>query len=287
MIKKVLLATDFSQPAASLTECLPEFKDMGMEEVVLFHAVSVVRAQASALEVQQYYEEKLHHEKETLENAGYRVKVRVPFGFPPEEIINCAQQEKADLILVGSHGGGLIKSLFLGSTTFDVVRMTTIPVLVEKFINVGKKDYAPVCLQKFNRILFPTDFSECARRGWAYLLDFAPYLQEVVLVSVVRRVKDEEMWKEVRDRSEQELVMMKKELEDKGCTVKIRITDGTPSREIMQVADDEKVGMILMPKRGEGYIKQLLLGSTADAVLRQSNQPVLLIPCQSFTEQEE
>ena len=260
---------------------------MGMEEVVLFHAVSVVRAQASALEVQRYYEEKLHQEKEAMEKEGYQVKVRVPLGFPPEEIINCALQEKSDLILVGSHGGGLIRSLFLGSTTFDVVRMTTVPVLVEKFINVGKKNYAPLCLQKFNRILYPTDFSDCARKGWNYLLGFAPYLQEVVLVSVVGRVKDEETWKEKRDRSEQELMMMKHELEEKGCIVRVRITEGTPSREIMRVADDEKVSMIMMPKRGQGYIQQLLLGSTADAVLRQSRQPVFLIPCHPSTEQED
>lgn len=287
MIKKILLATDFSEPAASLKECLPEFKNMGMDEVVLFHAVSVVKTQASALEVQRYYEEQLHKEKEALEQEGYKVKVRVPLGFPPEEIINCALKERADLILVGSHGGGLIRSLFLGSTTFDVVRMTTVPVLVEKFINVGKKDYAPLYLQKFNRILYPTDFSECARKGWHYLLNFIPYLKEVVLVSVVGKVKDEATWKEKRDRSEQELMMMKHELEEKGCTVRVRVTEGTPSREIMKVADDEKVSMIMMPKRGQGYISQLLLGSTADAVLRQSRQPVLLIPCQPSTEQED
>lgn len=104
---------------------------------------------------------------------------------------------------------------------------------------------------------------------------------------MVRRVKDETTWKDIRDRSEQELMMMKKELEEKGCTVKVRITEGTPSREIMQVADDEKAGMIMIPKRGEGYIKQLLLGSTADAVLRQSRQPVLLVSCPSAVEQEE
>lgn len=287
MIKKILLATDFSGPAATLKDCLPEFKSMGMEEVVLFHAVSVVRAQASALEVQRYYEEKLRDDKEVMEKEGYKVKIRVPLGFPPEEIIHCALQEKADLILLGSHGGGWIRSLFLGSTTFDVVRLTTVPVLVEKFVNVGKKDYAPVCRQKFNRVLYPTDFSECARKGWNYLLKFLPHLEEVVLVSVVDRVKDEEAWKEKRDRSEQELMMMKKELEAKGCTVRVSITEGTPSREIMKVADDENVSMIMMPKRGQGYIEQLLLGSTADAVLRQSRQPVLLIPCQPSTEQEE
>lgn len=278
MIKKVLVATDFSKPAAALMDCLPELKILGMEEVVLFHGVSIVRAQASALEVQRYYEGKLLQEKERLEKQGYRVTVRVPLGFPPEEIINTASLEKTDLILIGSHGGGLIKNLFLGSTTSDVVRMTTVPVLVEKFINVGKGNYAPVCRQKFNRVLFPTDFSVHAQKGWNYLTAFVPHLEEVVVLSVIQRVRDEEAWTEMRDRSEQALMLMKKGLEDKGCAVRVRVTEGTPSREIMRVADDEKVSLIMMPKRGEGYIQQLLLGSTADAVLRQSKQPVLLIP---------
>ena len=61
MIKKVLLATDFSEPAVALLTSLPELKRMGMEEVILFHAISVVRAQASTLELQRYNEKKLHN----------------------------------------------------------------------------------------------------------------------------------------------------------------------------------------------------------------------------------
>jgi nucleotide-binding universal stress UspA family protein len=279
VMKRILLATDFSEPSEALMACLPELKSMGMEEVILFHAISVVRAQASALELQRYNEEKLHMKKVLLEKEGYHVKVRVPLGFPPEEIIDTALQEKADLILMGSHGGGLIKSFFLGSTTFDVIRISSVPVLVEKYADVDRKDYTPVCHLKFNRVLFPTDFSECARQGWKYLMEMAPQLQEVVLVSVIQKIRDEEMWREVQERSEQELMLMKKELEAAGCEVKVHLTEGTPSRQILKAADEDKVSLIVIPKRGEGYIKQLLLGSTAEAVTRQSKQPVLLVPC--------
>lgn len=280
MMKKVLLATDFSEPAFQLMACLPELKNMGMEEIILFHAVSVVRAQASALELQRYHEEKLHTEKEQLVKEGYHVKVRVPLGFPPEEILATAIQEKVDLILMGSHGGGMIKSIFLGSTTFDVIRMSTIPVLVEKYTNISREDYTPTCRLKFNRVLFPTDFSDCARHGWKYLIDVATHLDEVIIVSVMQKIRDQEMWQEIRERWEQELTMMKKEMESAGCQVQTHLTEGTPSRQILRVAEDESASLIIMPKRGEGYIKQLLLGSTAEAVTRQSSQPVLLIPCQ-------
>ena len=69
LMKKVLLATDFSPPAQELVACLAELKAQGMEEVILFHAVSVVRAQGSALEVQRYYEERLEKEKDRLDNS--------------------------------------------------------------------------------------------------------------------------------------------------------------------------------------------------------------------------
>ncbi|SMP65101.1 universal stress protein [Anoxynatronum buryatiense] len=279
LMKKILLATDFSPPAQELMACLAELKAHGMEEVILFHAVSIVRAQGSALEVQRHYEERLQQEKKRLEAEGYQVSIRVPMGFPPEEIINTAVEEGASLILMGSHGGGMIRSLFLGSTTFDVVRLSPVPVLVEKFRDVNRKDYTPVCRLKFNRILFPTDFSPCARQVWQELLNMAPYIDSAVLVSVVQKVRDEAMWQELRDRNEQELQQMRKELEAAGCEVAVHLTDGTPSRRILEIADEEAVSLILMPRRGEGFIQQLLLGSTAEAVARQSKQPVLLVPC--------
>lgn len=279
LMKKVLLATDFSPPAQELVACLAELKVQGMEEVILFHAVSVVRAQGSALEVQRYYEERLQKEKDRLEAEGFKVSLRVPLGFPPEEIINTAVETGATLILMGSHGGGMIRSLFLGSTTFDVVRLSPVPVLVEKFRDVGKKDYTPVCRLKFNRILFPTDFSPCARQVWQELLTMAPHIDSVVLVSVLQRIRDEAMWQEFRDRNEQELQLMKKQMEEAGCQVETHLTEGTPSRRILEIADSEGVTLIMMPRRGEGFIQQLLLGSTAEAVARQSKQPVLLVPC--------
>ncbi len=279
LFKRILLATDFSEPARQLIQCLPELKAMGMEEVVLFHAISVVKAQASALELKQYNEEELEKEKNRLEEQGLKVSVKVPLGFAPQEIIHAAKEEKASMILMGSHGGGMIKSIFLGSTTFDVIRMSEIPVLVEKYKNVKADDYRSACELKFDKILFPTDFSPCSRLGYEQLKELAPKAQRIELVSVLERISDQSVWEEAKDRSEQEMLLMKKELEALGTETKIHVTQGTPSRQILEIADRENVSLILISRRGQGKIKDLLLGSTAEAVARQSKQPVLLVPC--------
>lgn len=279
LLKKVLLATDFSEPARRLIQCLPELKRMGMEEVVLFHAISVMKAQASALELKQYNEEELEKEKIKLEEQGLKVSVKVPLGFAPQEIIETAKEEEASLILMGSHGGGMIKSIFLGSTTFDVIRMSEIPVLVEKYKNVKSDDYRLACDLKFDKILFPTDFSPCSRIGYGRLKELAPKAQQIHLVSVLETISNQSVWEEAKERSEQEMMLMKKELEALGTEAQTHVTQGTPSRQILEIADREKVSLILISRRGQGKIKDLLLGSTAEAVARQSKQPVLLVPC--------
>lgn len=49
---------------------------------------------------------------------------------PWEAIVEHAQKEGCDLLVMGSHGRGGLASLFLGSETQDVLKHTTVPVLV-------------------------------------------------------------------------------------------------------------------------------------------------------------
>ena len=49
---------------------------------------------------------------------------------PWEAIVDFAQKERCDLLVMGSHGRGGFASLFLGSETQDVLKHATVPVLV-------------------------------------------------------------------------------------------------------------------------------------------------------------
>ncbi len=66
-----------------------------------------------------------------LANArGISAKGRVIAGHPDEALIASAQQQGADLIVLGSHGRHGLHRLFLGSVAEGVVRKSPLPVLV-------------------------------------------------------------------------------------------------------------------------------------------------------------
>lgn len=58
-----------------------------------------------------------------------RVKERIVYGHPSQQILEVAQQEHADLIVMGVHGRGALDLMMFGSTTHQVVRHAHCPVL--------------------------------------------------------------------------------------------------------------------------------------------------------------
>jgi nucleotide-binding universal stress UspA family protein len=62
--------------------------------------------------------------------TGLHVEARVAAGVPYQEILAVAHEKEADLIVVGTHGGGVVDRQFLGSTTLHLLRQAECPVLV-------------------------------------------------------------------------------------------------------------------------------------------------------------
>ncbi|MCX5854633.1 MAG: universal stress protein, partial [Deltaproteobacteria bacterium] len=58
------------------------------------------------------------------------VKIHIRLGRPPDEIISLADAEDISLILMSSHGKGLLTELFVGSTTLGVAIHTNRPLMV-------------------------------------------------------------------------------------------------------------------------------------------------------------
>jgi nucleotide-binding universal stress UspA family protein len=55
---------------------------------------------------------------------------RVVVGFPPERLADLADEENAELIVVGSRGRGRFKAAFLGSVSNSLVGVARCPVLI-------------------------------------------------------------------------------------------------------------------------------------------------------------
>src|SRR5207253_2362359 len=55
---------------------------------------------------------------------------RVAYGFPADRLADLADEEQAELIVVGSRGRGAFKAAFLGSVSSDLIGVARCPVLV-------------------------------------------------------------------------------------------------------------------------------------------------------------
>ena len=58
--------------------------------------------------------------------------------------------------------------------------------------------------------------------------------------------------------------------------VRYLITEGKPASEILRVAAEERVGLIVMSSEGRSGARKMFFGSTAERVLRETTVPVLV-----------
>ncbi len=276
-IKKVLLCTDFSFESDQLIQTLYELKELGLKEVVIFNVVDIDSAGSNAPSFQKQKKEALKSDQRELEKEGLQVKIDIKIGVPAKDIIKKAEEEKVDLILMGSHGKGFIKRILLGSTTFDVVRLSKKPVLVEKYQKIDDKRKQPFTKEKFKKVLIPVDYSSHAMNVLEKVKGIEK-IQEILLVSAIEYSQDEKELGAVKEKMEKHLGKIRMDLFNAGFASNYIIKEGTASENILEVAENEGVDLIILSKRGEGKIKELLIGSTATNIVTNSKAPVLIFP---------
>ena len=70
------------------------------------------------------------------------------------------------------------------------------------------------------------------------------------------------------------------ELEKSGLTVETRLAMGDPADELVKVSEEQGVDLIAMSTHGHRFVKDVLLGATADKVRHLVKVPVLLLRAQ-------
>lgn len=81
------------------------------------------------------------------------------------------------------------------------------------------------------------------------------------------------------DKTKARLEEVKNQLETSGFQVDIVIKEGLPYFELVDFGKENPDHLLIMASRGMGFMKGVLLGSTADQVIRRSKNPLLLIQC--------
>ncbi|MDO8348751.1 MAG: universal stress protein [Planctomycetota bacterium] len=138
-IRRIVCPTDFSPTAQHACEYAAELARSFGAEVVLLHVIPEMNYPQKSLgmvtafpnlrqELEQRAKAELDGQRK-LFDANVKVRTELRDGQSHEQILDCANAVKADLIVIGTHGHTGLKHMLLGSTAERVVRLATCPVM--------------------------------------------------------------------------------------------------------------------------------------------------------------
>ncbi len=197
-----------------------------------------------------------------------------------EVILDYAEEVNADLVVMGTHGRRGPARLFLGSVAESVTRHASCPVLT---VRAGARS---VREQAVKSILVPVDFSEPSELTIRYAQELAHVYQSgIELLHVAEEIPypyfylpiDSELVSQRQDRARQALAKLAAETlsSDVNYTTSIRV--GRVATEILDHAKKSDCGLLVIGTHGLSGIERLLVGSTAEQVIREAECPVFVV----------
>ena len=195
-------------------------------------------------------------------------------GNPWLEISGIIADIGIDLIVLGTHGRGLIGRLLLGSVAEEVLRHATCPVLT-----VGP-DVVPGLLEheQLSRVLFATDFSEGSLHALPYALSLAEENDaELVLMHVMQQLQPipVEYSKELLADYRQRLWQLVPDDANLWCKPQVVVEIGAAAETIVRTAHDRQVDLIAMGVHRAGAVASHLPWTVVHSVVRHARCPVL------------
>ena len=137
---KIVVGVDGSEPAGRAVEwCAAHAGQLGAE-VVAVHAIDlpvVATAMTSYVPIYEFRDVDRDALRETVEawcaplaQAGVAFRIVMIEGVPADTIMTTADEEAADLVIVGRRGRGGFAELILGSTSYALTHHSKRPLLI-------------------------------------------------------------------------------------------------------------------------------------------------------------
>ncbi|MBX2828301.1 MAG: universal stress protein [Flavobacteriaceae bacterium] len=163
-MKNIIVPVDFSEHSEFALEVAAQLAKKYNSQLVMVHMMGLEPSFLTKDESQEVFEAMYYMklaekrfedflEKEYLKDISVQTIVQNYKEF--KELDQVAQEQNADLIVMGSHGSSGMREIFVGSNTEKVVRTSSVPVLVVKnrimnfsldslvFVCDFSKDYIP------------------------------------------------------------------------------------------------------------------------------------------------
>ncbi len=216
--------------------------------------------------------------RKELEDAGGRVdgvpvKTLLIEGLPGDVVQR--EAKKCDLIVMTTQGRGGVSRLVLGSVTERVIRTSPVPVLVVRPRRGSLKSAATAAGRMFRDIVVPLDGSELSREAVAPLAAALAGDTRLHLLTIVRANATEEEAHAAGDW----LAGRAAALQQRGLVALTRVVHHDSAAEgIGAYAEHNDCGLIVMSTHGAGGLREWMLGSVTDQVIRRGPVPVLVVP---------
>jgi nucleotide-binding universal stress UspA family protein len=287
MLSNIIVASDGSEASDRMIECVSGLVRVGSRQAALVHVFNVRDVGGLYISLQEFMHPKLEKQARVLRDAGLEVDIQTPLGIPFYEINRIASERSASLVVVGSLGASLVGDVLLGSTAHSVLQNAQFPTLLVRLEMIeedGGRRCRSACLDYFQHILFPTDFSDNAEHAFLYLEHIVRETKaHVTLLHVQDESKIERHLKHRLEEFNQidadRLQGMKLRMEQCGAaSVTTEIPYGSPTKIILDRVRTNGFSLIVMGSQGRGFIEEVFVGSIANNVARFAPVPALFVP---------
>lgn len=263
MLKHCVLSVDYSDKWDRIFDQLPGIVSLlGVERLTLVHVVETHNRQkledndAAVAYHLRRIEERLRPE------LNVETEHLVRHGFPASELAAAARKLHADAIIALNRNHSAGRAVLFGNVVLNLTRVSSVPVVVIP------ADAEPAVAD--SPLMLATDGSDSSRnaqRAFEKMLGTVDH-------GFVVWIKDDDD----DDHDEERVQPVLKHFAETYPKVQSRRIMGDPAEKLVSFSEQEHVALLIIGKRGNTPIAELMVGSTAEAVARASRRPVLLVP---------
>lgn len=282
-LQQILVPLDGSLEA----ECvLPYLRDLAPRFNAKVHVLAVGIGQRTR-RVNRLLEDYIVKMAEELKRQDINAEASVVYGTTADMILEFAQHQKVDLILMATHGLSGVTRWWLGSVAEKVVSASPTPIMLVQATRSEKHD--ATSKKSIERILVPLDGSELGQAALPYaeMLAFKtgaaldllhvvapPGAIEASLLTGPDWVK---LIQVLQKAGEDYLKEMVRQLGERGIKASYEVVTGEPADKIVQYAEAKRVSLIAMSTHGRTGLARWVMGSIADKVVHSASMPVWLV----------
>ena len=299
-IRKILFPTDFSEASRAALDHALLWTELHDAELILLHVLSLRTADPFNPEHRfpspEEFEDRLHALADSemalffAPSSDKPLRIRQLVRRAPEVergILEFAESEDVDLVVLGTHGRRGAAHLLMGSVAAEVLRRSERAVLV-----VSARGERPV--GRVRRILAPTDFSSPSRHAIAHaralaaatgstleILHVLPHL-EVPLPMNPGSFGAAGIVAELEPAARKALEDMAAEAGPR-VAIETEVWHGPAAASILNRAAETDADLIVLATHGNTGLDRLLLGSVTEKVARLARCPVLVLPADGWS----